>query len=521
MIRLVLVLLALALVAVGASWLADRPGEMVIVWQGWRLETSVPVALAALAVFSVALLLVVWLLAALLTSPRAFFSFSQRRRREKGWKAISRGLLAVGAGDARVARKARDEAARALPHEPLTHLLAAQSAQFDGDREVAIQSFRVMLEAPQTRLLALRGLQMEARRAGDLAAAHNLAEEAAALSPALPWAAEVVIAARCAEGDYAGARAVLERQRSANGLDKAHYRRRRAVLLAAEAMALEMTDSPTALAHALDAVKLAPTLVPAAAVAGRLLSRSGDMKKAAKIIAAAYEATPHPDLAQVYTYLRAGDAATDRLQRVRVLAALVPDHPESRIALAHAAMDAQEFQEARAVLQPLAVEPTQRICLMMAELEASETGDVGRAREWAARAVRAPRDPAWIADGQVSEHWAAVSPVTGKLDAYVWETPPGVTATPVLDYEAERLRAAIAAISLPAPPAAPETPASEETNFTARSASSDQDKGSPPSTPPASEVKPASVVAMPPLPDDPGPPRADAEEIETRRVAGL
>jgi HemY protein len=45
-------------------------------------------------------------------------------------------------------------------------------------------------------------------------------------------------------------------------------------------------------------------------------------------------------------------------------------------------------------------------------------------REWLARGSRAPRDPAWIADGVISRSWAPASPVTGKLDAFVWTTPP-------------------------------------------------------------------------------------------------
>lgn len=514
MIRLVLLLVSLALIAFGAAWIADRPGEMVIVWQGWRLETTVPVALAALALFSGVLILVWRLISFIFSSPRLLARFSRRRRREKGWEAISRGLLAIGAGDAAAARRARDDAARYLPHEPLTHLLAAQSAQFDGDRDVAVQSFRLMLEAPETRILALRGMQMEARRAGDLPAARTLAEEAANLAPALPWAVDAVIEARCADGDYAGARETLERQMAARGIDKIQYRRRRAVLLAAEAMAIETSDPALARERAVEAVRLAPSLVPAATVAGRLLGQAGEMKKAAKILTAAYEATPHPELAEVYAHLRPGDAAADRLKRVRVLAATVPDHFESRIALAHAAMDAQEYQEARAVLQPLAMEPTQRICLLMAELEASENADVGKAREWAARALRAPRDPAWIADGVVSEHWAPVSPVTGKLDAYVWEVPPGVTATPLIEHEAERLRAAIAAVPPPKPaivpnpePAKPlETEPVEEAKAEA--------------APLHPEPKAAPIVAMPPLPDDPGPLRPE-EDVEARRPAAL
>ncbi|MEW6122796.1 MAG: heme biosynthesis HemY N-terminal domain-containing protein [Pseudomonadota bacterium] len=519
MIRLVLLLVVLAAVAFGASWVADRPGEMVVVWQGWRLETTVPVALAALAAFSVVLLVLAKLVSLIVNSPRIISRFSKRRRREKGWQALSRGLLAIGAGDGARARAARDEAARHLPHEPLTHLLAAQSAQFDGDGNLAAKSFRLMLEAPETRLIALRGLHMEARRAGEVDSARAFAEEAAREAPALTWAVDAVIEARCAEGDYAGAREVLERRMAGRGVDRATHRRHRAILLAAEAMALETADPPVARERAVEAVRLAPTLVPAAAVAGRLLGAAGEMKRAAKVLATAYEASPHPDLAEAYAHLRPGDAAQDRLKRVRALAAKAPTHPESLIALAHGAIDAQEFAEARAVLSPLVEEPTQRICLLMAELEAREHADVGKAREWAARAVRAPRDPAWIADGVVSDQWAPVSPVSGRLDAYVWAVPPGVTATPLLEHEAERVRNAIAAI--PAPQAqVPDVKAPElkdEAPAAPVEAQTDAEAAPPPAPATNGARAPAPIIAQPPLPDDPGPLEEGEDAIAPRK----
>ena len=74
----------------------------------------------------------------------------------------------------------------------------------------------------------------------------------------------------------------------------------------------------------------------------------------------------------------------------------------------------------------------------MAELERAEHGDGGSARVWMQRAVRAALDPAWTADGYVSEHWRPVSPVTGRLDAFQWLTPVAALPSekaPVLEAE--------------------------------------------------------------------------------------
>ncbi|MEI9902394.1 MAG: hypothetical protein WDN31_22535 [Hyphomicrobium sp.] len=44
-------------------------------------------------------------------------------------------------------------------------------------------------------------------------------------------------------------------------------------------------------------------------------------------------------------------------------------------------------------------------------------------REWLARTVNAPRDPAWTADGFVADRWMPVSPVSGALDVFQWRVP--------------------------------------------------------------------------------------------------
>jgi HemY protein len=206
-------------------------------------------------------------------------------------------------------------------------------------------------------------------------------------------------------------------------VDRAAYARQRAVLLTARALAADEHDREAARALALEAVGLAPTFVPAAALAARLLGEAGELRKAARIVETAWKANPHPDLAETHAHLRPGDSARERLARVRALAQFAPGHVESALAVARAALDAQEFAVARDALAPLLVSPTQRVAVLMAEIEERQHGDVGRAREWMARAVRAWRDPAWTADGIVSDRWMPVSPVTGRLGAFEWKVP--------------------------------------------------------------------------------------------------
>jgi HemY protein len=188
------------------------------------------------------------------------------------------------------------------------------------------------------------------------------------------------------------------------GLERVKADRRRAVLLTAQAQAAEEGDPERALTLALEAHGLAPDLVPAAAIAGRMLASRGNTPRAAKILQRTWSRSPHPDLATAYAYARIGDSPRDRLDRIKQLAALSPNSIEGPIAVAAAAIEARQYDEARAALEPLLHSRlTQRAATLMARTEGEQHGDKGRVREWLARAVNAPRDPAWTADGIVAD----------------------------------------------------------------------------------------------------------------------
>ena len=423
MYRIILFLLLIALAAAGAAWVADQPGEVVMTWGHWRASPSLPVFALVLGITIVAAMLAWSILRGLWRMPETIRRRRRERRHARGRHAITHGLLAIGHGDASMARAHAQVARKHAAGDPLALLLHAQSAQLDGDREGARAAFRAMAEREDTRLLGLRGLFIEAQRADDPVAAVMIAEEALKLAPASTWASQAVLGFRCAKGDWSGALTILENNLSSGLIDKMAYRRQRGVLLTARALELENVDRDLSRESAMEAVKLAPTLVPAAVLASKYQSEAHQIRRSMRIVETAWLAQPHPDLADAYAHVRLGDSARQRLVRVQTLAAKAPGHLESALALARAAIDAAEFEQARAALARFIAVPTQRVALLMAEIERTEHGDSGRARAWTLRAVRALHDPVWTADGYVSDRWRPVSPVTGRLDAFQWQTP--------------------------------------------------------------------------------------------------
>ncbi|MGH6763401.1 MAG: heme biosynthesis protein HemY [Phyllobacterium sp.] len=417
--------LVLAL-GIGFAWLADRPGDIVFTFDGMRYRIPLMVA-ASLAVALVATaMLAWWVVKSVVASPTAWRRRQRARKRDRGYQSLSTGLIAAGAGDAAAARRMTKQAEKLLnaDQEPLIHLLDAQASMLEGRADDARAKFEKMVEDPETRLLGLRGLYLEAQRLGEREAAYHYAERAAETAPQLEWASSAVLGNRTAEGDWDGALKLLDAQKAAKLSDKDTIKRERAAVLTAKAMATLDHDAAEARRIGLEAHKLAPDLIPTSIVTARALLQQGELRKAAKILETAWKTEPHPEIAEVYVHARVGDSPADRLKRARQLFALRPDHPESSLALAHAALDAGEYGVAReAVDAVLKAAPRESAYLLMADIEEAQTGDQGRVRQWLSRAVKAPRDPAWTADGFVSDKWGPASPVTGRLNAFEWKVP--------------------------------------------------------------------------------------------------
>ncbi|MEJ8475778.1 heme biosynthesis protein HemY [Roseibium algae] len=426
MIRVLFFFAILFAVALGFAWMADLPGVVSISWQGYVWEKPPVIVGLVAGLVLILFLLAVWLILSILRSPKIAARFFKRRRKDKGYQALSDGLIALGTGNAKMARRHGLDADKLLKGEPAAKLLLAQTAQLAGKDEEARERFEEMLEKKQTRALGLHGLFIEAERHQEPVAARHYAEEAAKEAPGLEWAGKAVLGYQAVANHWEDALNTLERNYTAKMLDKKAYRRQRAVVLTALAQSLEDGEPDRAFSLAKEAHGLALDLVPAAVVTARLATRRGEIRKASKVIEATWRVMPHPDLADAYAHVRSGDSAVDRLKRVKSLANLRSNTTIGAMAVARSAIEAREFDEAREQLKKvLRSEPVRGAFLLMAELEEAEHGDRGRMRDWLSRAVHAPLDKAWVTGSVVSREWQAVSPVSGKLDAFEWKTPSG------------------------------------------------------------------------------------------------
>lgn len=427
MIRILFLIVVVALVSAGGMWLADRPGAVTLNWQGWRVDTSV--AFLALAVAIVAVLAAVlyraWL--ALRRAPRSFIQSRRVARRERGYRALTQGMVAVAAGDPAEALRQARRADMLLGDPPLTMLLSAQAAQLSGDEAAARDYFSAMLKRPETAFLGLRGLIIQAQKKGDRIEALALVKRAYELRPKTPWVVASMFDLQVKEGRWREALATLDEaiRREAMPVPEARGRRP-AVLLGCSTEVEAAGDRAAAMVYARKAYSLAPDFVPATLRLVNLLTVQGKVRPAARIIHNSWARTPHPELARIYDAGVPDDDPMRRLCRYERLAGFNPTHRETHLMLAEAALPAKLWGTARKHLEEAARDwTTPRLCRLMAELEEGEKGDTTAARQWLLKASNAEPDPAWLCTDcrAVSEIWTPCCARCGALSTIEWLAP--------------------------------------------------------------------------------------------------
>ena len=420
------------LIVVGglAAWLADQPGQLGMDWSGYRIEMPVGLGIGTAVVLMIvaAILFQIWRWVR--QGPAELAQARSRRRHNRGQLALTRGMVAVAAGDRAAAQRFSREAERYLTETPLTMLLAAQAAQLSGDDKAARRYFSAMLKRPELEFLGLRGLVGQANRSGDHAGALTLARRAYALNPQAPWVLFALFDLEARAGNWREAERVVTRAVTARTLSESDGRRRQAIAALHIARGLrESGDATAARKTVLKAHALQPGFLPATLFAVELLGAAGKRRRALHLLEQAWHLAPHPELAVAHRALFAADDAAAYLPRLENLIATRPDDIDSCAAHSAAALDAGQTERAAEILGSHADDPdaSAPIIRLKGDIEEKAHGPAA-ARPWMER-VASATEPTWTCNACSHPHdaWAAHCGHCATFDSLRWGTYDGAS----------------------------------------------------------------------------------------------
>lgn len=433
--KIVLFVAAIAGVTLGAGYLLESDGGVMITFGGWEydlapLQTAIALVLLVVAVwlFLKLMSLLVAILRFLNGDETAISRYFDRNRERKGFQALSEGLMALASGEGRVAMDKARRAERFLGKPELTNLITAQAAEMSGDRRKAEEVYKKLLTQDTTRFVGVRGLMRQKLSEGKTDVALKLAETAFALKPKHVETQDVLLRLQAGSGDWSGARKTLSAKLKHGDLPRDVHRRRDAVLALSEARAVVDDDSSVEEREAaIEANRLSPDLIPAAVMAARGYLDKGKASNAARVLKKAWEAQPHPDLAAAFGEIEPDETPDQRIKRFAKLVKSTPQHAETRMLLAELNIAGENFPDARRALGDLPEsDPTQRSLTIMAAIERGEGASDAVVKGWLARALTAPRGPQWVCDNCHNIHgdWQPVCENCQSFDTLGWTAPP-------------------------------------------------------------------------------------------------
>ncbi len=361
MIRLAIWFLVVLGLAAAAAWLADHPGAVTVRFQAFEIDTSFAALTLIFVLIAAGSAAAVWLIGWLRRDMPVFGSNQVIKRQRRGFKMLNQSLVALSAGDPKLARTLVERAEVLLPPQPMVHLIAAEAATRSGDFVAASKRYSELEDTEDGRLLGLRGLLVEARRTGHENEALRIARLTFEENRKSPWVLKTLFALEVFAGNWREAEAALDKVSKENLLDKPQIAQHRGAIAYAEATELKLKGDKALARKALKkAISHRPAFTPATVALARLELGDNNAGRATKIISDAWAKEPHPTLAAAFKELDAQESAVDWLKRVRTLVKLSPDHPEAKLLLVDAMMDAGQYEAVKPVLEALLKEAPSR-----------------------------------------------------------------------------------------------------------------------------------------------------------------
>ena len=435
LIKILIFVAMVMLISFGAGRLMEAQGGVMIQYAG--LELSFGALQAALLVLG--LLVSFWLVLKLLGLVVALLRFINgdetalsryfdRNRERRGFEALSDGLMALASGDGRDAMAKARKADRLLNRPDLTNLIMAQAAVANGDRQTAKATYKKLLKDPKTRFVGTYGLLQQHLQDGDTEVALKLAEHAFALKPRHGETQDVLLKLQAGREDWRGVRTTLTAKLKHGSLPKDVHKRRDAVFALSQSRDLRAEGKlDKAQIYAVEANRLAPGLVPAALLSAEGHREQKNVKQASRILRAAWQLAPHPDLAAGFAALAPDEASAARLKRFGQFTKGTKSHPETKMLMAELYVAMADFDAARQALGDLAkTDPTMRALTILAAIERGDGADDQSVRRLLTQAISAQRDPQWICDncGHVHHDWEPVCLNCEAIDSIAWKRPP-------------------------------------------------------------------------------------------------
>lgn len=429
----------LAVVACAVIVIATQKGSVDLVWNNYSFSLTLGLFLLFLVFFVLAVVIFFRVIGSVINLPANFARRRHEKNRQKGFQALTRGFVAIAAGDTKKANAFAKDARHLLPDETgLPLLLEAQAARLRGDERVANQIFERLLLDKDAAFFGIRGLVKSSLDAGDPAKALTYARTALDQNPKQPWILKSVYDLEIQSQAWEDAYRTLQKLTKHKVVDLSQSIKDEVALLHILAQSDSSNNNQEAWLSKIErAYKLNPYFVPTVLMLGDHYAVKGKTGKVQSMVEKAWKVNPHPALAGLWDKISPMPKASDPLKRLRWFEKLLQmkeDSADGLLIAAKVAMESGLNGQAKEYLTRVeALRPTAQLYRLFATLEEQTTHHASSVQRWLEKAADAAPDAVWYCKqtGHIYESWSGVALPHGAFNTIEWGNPAqGLTRAP-------------------------------------------------------------------------------------------
>lgn len=438
MIKALWFFIQIAVLTVGAIWISQRQGNVSIDVLNYHLQMQTGVFLISLLFLFILFLFIYRFVRAVFSIPKILGNIREKDKKSRGFQSLTRGLVAIAAGDSKKATQYAKQTRNLLPKQKgLPLLLDAQAARMRGDEGVAKIRFKELMEDKDAAFLGVRGLLMSAIDDGDMKTALGYAEDAAKLYPKQDWVLKTLYDLQIKNSKWSGAEVTLKKAVKIGAISVEQSISDSIAFHHVKSIDAEKSgDDILAFKELEKAYKLNPNFTPSVCKLADYYLSLKKKKKALSIIKKAWANNPHPDLLVYWDALtpyskkdrtvNKAKADEKRMKWYEELVSLCPQSAYGQIAAAKVSMDAEMWGQAKAYLIAAEkLEPSANLYRQMAIVEQHTTHDDDNMHELMEKAALAPADKVWVCNQTsiIYEHWEPIAEPHGSFNTIIWDYP--------------------------------------------------------------------------------------------------
>ena len=407
-----------------AAFLKDQPGQIVIEWYGWFIESSVATLILITLTTIITVFYFLKLIYSLVKMPKNITNKVRSSRNKRGMSALYSGLSAVAMNEKDLAELYYKKTKNLIKAGPLKLLLEREIIKKEDKEPLQIAVLEKMLLHPETKLLALKNWIDYSIKKNDREKAFQLAKLIPREKNTPKWFFEKIILLRVYEKNWPDIIKIIKfmyKYKKINSREKTDLLGK---IYYGKALHDQSKDNINSALKSISlSLRYGSEFSPAIATKASLLFIK-DKNKGLKYAESLWEKTPSPDLLNFFLKIYKNYSPLQMLNYINGISRQNKNNNYCNYAICNLAIKAHAWPKAKSYLEKISKDNwTKNMYIMMSKIDEMGHGNLKMSKFWMDKSKSAMMDSNWgcMSCSYVSETWNLICPKCYSINKMKWD----------------------------------------------------------------------------------------------------